>query len=64
MIFYSYTERNNPENLQYERFFNLGKDFMCTLHDFTCMLLSITVQDVETKANPVNLEAFPIKDFC
>ena len=35
---------------------------MCTLHNFTCMLLSVTVQDVEstvqdvgTEGNPVNL---------
>ena len=38
---------------------------MGTVHDFTCMLLSVTVQDVEstvqdleTKGNPVNLTAF------
>ena len=38
---------------------------MRTLHDFTCILLSVTVQDVqstvqnvETKVNPVNLTAF------
>ena len=31
---------------------------MCTLHDFTCMLPSMTVQDVKTKGNPVNLTAF------
>ena len=38
---------------------------MCTSHDFTCTLLSVTVQDVgstiqdfETKANPVILTAF------
>ena len=38
---------------------------MCTLHDFTCMLLPVTVQDVEltvqiveTNANFVNLRAF------
>ena len=53
-----YTERNNPENLQYERFFNLHEDFICTLHDCTCRLLSIAVQDVERKGNPVNLTAF------
>ena len=40
---------------------------MCTLHDFTCVLLSVTVQvvestvrDVETKGIPVNLTAFEI----
>ena len=60
-----HTERNNPENIQYERFFNLREDFTYTLHDFTCMLLSVTVQDVEstvqdvkTKGNPVNLMSF------
>ena len=38
---------------------------MRTLHDFTCTLLSVTVQDIEstvqdvkTKGNPVNLTAF------
>ena len=43
---------------------NLHEDFMYALHDFTCMLLSVTahdvestVQDVETKANPVILTA-------
>ena len=36
-----YTERNNPANFQYGRFWNLREDFMCTLHDFTCMLLSV-----------------------
>ena len=38
---------------------------MCTLSDFTCMLLSVTVQNAESilqdvgiKGNPVNLTAF------
>ena len=38
---------------------------MCTLHNFTCIILSGTVQDVEstvqiieTKDNPVNLTGF------
>ena len=38
---------------------------MCTLHDFKCMLPSVTaqdvestVQDVEAKGNPINLTAF------
>ena len=38
---------------------------MCILHGFTCMLLCVTVQDVEstgqdieTKGNPVNLTVF------
>ena len=38
---------------------------MCTLHNFTCVLLSetvkdveSTVQDVEAKGNPVKLTAF------
>ena len=52
------TERNNFVTLQYERFLNLREDFMCTLYDFKCMLLSATVQDVETKGSPVNLTAF------
>ena len=47
-------------------FFNLHEDFMCTLLDFTCMLLSMTVQfvesiivqDVETNGNYVNLTTF------
>ena len=46
-------------------FFNLNEDFMFTLHNFLCMLLSVTVQefgsklqDVETKGNPINIKAF------
>ena len=49
-------------------FFNLHENLMCALHDFTCMLLSVTVHDiestaqdcpdVETKGNPVILTAF------
>ena len=37
------TERNNPQNLQYEHFLKLRENFTCALHDFTCMLLSVTV---------------------
>ena len=62
-----YTERNNLENFQYELFLDLRVNFICTLHDFTCMLLFETVQDVEstaqdvgTNGNPVNLTVFPI----
>ena len=63
---YYYTERNNPINLQHERFFsNSHEYFMCALYNFTCMLLTVTVQDVEstiqdveTKGIPVNLMAF------
>ena len=59
-------KRNNPVNLQYERFFfNLRKNFTCTLQYFMCLLLSVTVQDVEltvqdveTKGNPVSLTPF------
>ena len=43
---------------EYEGFFNLREDFTCSLHDFTCMLLSITLQDVDTKGNPVLLTEF------
>ena len=51
-----YTERNNSENLQYDRFFfNLRADFTCTIRDFTCMLLSATVQDIESTVQ--NFEA-------
>ena len=60
-----YTERNNPVNLQFERFLYLREDFMSTLDNFTCMLLSVTVQDVRStlqdvqiKGNPVNLMSF------
>ena len=66
----AHTERNNPVNLQYERFLNLHEDFTCTLYDFTCMLLSViiqdvesTVQDVETKDNSVNLSAISYSRF-
>ena len=45
--------------------FNLRDSFTCALHDFTCMFLSVTVQNVESvvqevkaKRNPVNLTAF------
>ena len=51
-------------------FFNLREDCMCTLHDITCMLTSITVQnfestvqDLETKGNPVILTAFFYRIF-
>ena len=44
----TYLERNNPVNLKYERFLNLHEDFMRTLHNFTCMLLSVTAQDAES----------------
>ena len=61
----AYTERNNSDNLQYECFFNLHEDFMRALHDFTWLLLSgriqdveSTVQGVETKGNPINLMSF------
>ena len=46
--FFNYTERNNLGYLQYERLLNLRIDFKCSLHDFTCMLLSATVKDVES----------------
>ena len=49
---------NNRVKLQYERILDLHEEFMYTLHDFTCILLSRTVQDVKTKGNPVNLTAF------
>ena len=29
-------------------FFNLHEDFICTLHEFTCMLLSVTEQGIVT----------------
>lgn len=43
---------------------------MCILHDFTNILISVTVQDVEPTAQdvefqvmPLNLKAIPIGDF-
>ena len=39
-------------------FFNLREDFLCALHDFNHMLLSVTVQDVDKIGNPVNLTVF------
>ena len=39
-------------------FSNLRENFMCALHDFTSMLLFVTVQDVESKGNPAILSAF------
>ena len=47
----SHTEKNDPINLQYERFLNI-RDCMCTLHDFTCMC-----ESVETNDNSVNIMA-------
>ena len=45
--------------------FNLHEIFTLVLHNFTCMLLSVivhdvesTVHDVETRGNPVNLTEF------
>ena len=65
-----YTLSNNPVNLQYVRHLNSHENFTCLLHDLMCMLLSVTVQgvestveDVETKVNPVNLKLFSIEDF-
>ena len=44
---------------------NIREEFMCSLHDFTAIILSLTaryvestVQDVETKNNSVNLTAY------
>ena len=39
-------------------FYNLREDFMSTLHDFMCMLLSERVQDVKTKGSSVKLTVF------
>ena len=46
-------------------FFNLRENFICTLHNFTRMLLSVTVQTIETtvqeaetKGNRVSLSAY------
>ena len=48
----------NTVNLQYERLLTSNEDFTCVLHDFTRILLSITVQGVEPNVNPVNLMVF------
>ena len=40
-------------------FLNLYKDFTCTLHDFMCMFLSATVQDVEFAVQDVE---FAVQD--
>ena len=65
-----YTQRNNPVNLQSERFFNSHENFTIILHDFTCMLLSVAIEDVESTAqaieirgNPVNVTAFSYGRF-
>ena len=47
------TERSNPGNLQYERFLHLRENFMCTLHVYTGMLLSVTVQDGESTVQSI-----------
>ena len=64
------TQRNNSEKLQYERCLNSFEDFTHILQDFTCTLLSITaqdaestVEDIETKGNPLTLTVFPIEEF-
>ena len=70
MLLY-YTERNNPVNLQYERLLHLREIIMYTAYDFTCMLLSVTLKDVEStvqhieaKGNPVNFNGiFLLKIF-
>ena len=38
-------QRNNPVNFQYERVLKSRDDFTFALHDFTSMLLSVTVRD-------------------
>ena len=50
-----YTQRNDPANFQYKRLLNSHKGLKCIFHDFTSVLLSVTIQDVGTKGNPVNL---------
>ena len=51
--------------LQYEHLLVSHENFMGTLHDFPCMLLSVivqdvelTIQDVETKGTPVVIKEF------
>ena len=36
------TQKNAPVNLQHKRLLNSHENFTSTLHDFTCVLLSIT----------------------
>ena len=56
-----YTRRNNLVNLSYERFFfNFREDFKGSLHDFTCMLLSVTVQDIESTVQAVEAKGNPV----
>ena len=40
-------QKNNPVNHQYEQLLNSREDFTCTLRNFTCIILSITVQGVQ-----------------
>ena len=60
----TYTQRNNSENLEYDRLLSSHEDLTPVLYDFTCILLSktaqdveSTLQDVETKCNSVNITA-------
>ena len=33
---------------------------MCVLHDFTCMLLSVTEQDVESTVKDIEAKGIPV----
>ena len=55
-----YTEKNDHVNLHYECILNLREDFMRTLHDFTYMLLSVTVQDVESTVQDIEIKGVSV----
>ena len=46
-------------------FFNLREDFMCNIHDFKCIVLSVTLQDVESIVQDVetNVDLISVTAF-
>ena len=52
--FFWYTEINTSIDLPYERFLNSHIDFMRILLSITAQNVDSTVQDFETKSNPLS----------
>ena len=59
-VFMTYTRRENIITLHFERFLSLLEYFACALHDLTCMIIFVTVQDIEPTVQGVetNLTSF------
>ena len=47
-------------HFDWEKILSVREDITCTLHDFTFMLLSVTVQDIETIVQNVETNGFPV----